>query len=426
MPRLTAAELRSTLSTRLAPALAHATIGLAVSGGADSLALLVLASHWVRTRHEAPRIIIYTVDHGLRPEAASETRLVARIAASLDFPCRMLRWQGEKPATGVQAAARTARYRLIGEAMRSDGATLLLTAHHADDQAETILMRLAHGSGLAGLRGMDRVSEVEGIAVFRPLLDVPHAALQEVVDEAGLAPAIDPSNTDPHYERVRWRQAAPALADLGLDAERLATFARRAGEADAALSQWADQRFADLVAFDGLGAAELPLAAFAQLPRPIGVRLLGKVLETVGGSQRPRALGAVEDLRDRLAAGATSPTTALGVSILQRGETLWFSRERGRKPAPPDTVPPAATLLWDRRFTIANASPEAIDVRMAGLSRMAAEKAVGRSLSSPAAAIRTAPLVTAADGRLLALGCYRFSDRITVAFRGQSATFSSM
>lgn len=361
--------------------------------------------------------MVYSVDHGLRPEAASEARYVVDAAQRLGLAARALRWDGEKPRVGVQAAARAARFRLMGEAMREDGVGVLLTAHHRGDQAETVLMRLAHGSGLGGLRGMDAMAEVEAVSVFRPLLDVPREWLQAVVAGAGLVQAVDPSNVDPHYERVRWRQAMPQLAELGLDEHRLSQFARRADEADTALGQWAAERYAALVTVDPLGAARLPFSAFAALPRAVGVRLLARLLESTGGAQKPRALGTVERLHDRLLAESDFPgLTTLGTTVARRGETVWFFREPGRRASGEAMIGPAQDLLWDHRFRIVNASLAApLHVRMAReLSRRDAERLVGGAVLAPAAAIRSAPLVSAPDGALLALGCYRFSDGVSV------------
>src|SRR5882724_321012 len=127
---------------RAAPALV-----LAVSGGPDSIALMWLAARWRRALKRGPRLIAVTVDHGLRREAAREARDVKRLAKALDLPHRTLRWRGGKPQTGVPAAARDARYRLLAEAARASGATHILTAHTRDDQAETLLMRMLRGSG---------------------------------------------------------------------------------------------------------------------------------------------------------------------------------------------------------------------------------------------------------------------------------------
>ena len=204
-------------------------LGLAVSGGPDSLALMLLAARWRRPGR--PELFVYTVDHGLRPEAAAEAAMVVSEAHARGLPARSLRWDGDKPTTGIQAAARKARYRLMAEAMARDGVAILATAHHLGDQAETVLMRLAHGSGIEGLRGMDALSLVEGCDVVRPLLGVRPEVLREVVSDAGLSPAHDPSNQDENYERVRWRLMLPALEAMGITLERLGTFARRMDDA---------------------------------------------------------------------------------------------------------------------------------------------------------------------------------------------------
>ncbi|MEO6014711.1 MAG: tRNA lysidine(34) synthetase TilS, partial [Devosia sp.] len=207
------------LEALFAPLEGYDKLGLAVSGGPDSLALMLMLAKWARGPL-APQLFVYTVDHGLRPEAAAEAAMVVREAEALGLPARALRWEGDKPSSGVQAAARTARYRLMAEAMEDDGVAILVTAHHLADQAETVLMRLAHGSGIEGLRGMDALSLVEGCEVYRPLLGLRPEVLREVVSDAGLAPANDPSNSDEDYERVRWRVMLPALEALGLTLER--------------------------------------------------------------------------------------------------------------------------------------------------------------------------------------------------------------
>jgi len=137
-------------------------IVLAVSGGPDSIALMWLAARWRRSMRRGPRLIAVTVDHGLRPEAAREARDVKRLATELDLSHRTLRWSGVKPKTGLPAAARAARYRLLAKAARAGGARHILTAHTRDDQAETLLMRMLRGSGIAGLAAMARESERDG------------------------------------------------------------------------------------------------------------------------------------------------------------------------------------------------------------------------------------------------------------------------
>lgn len=417
MPGLIAgADPGAALAELFAPIAGRRVLGLAVSGGPDSLALMLLARGWADGLPAAPRLVVYSVDHGLRPEAADEVAFVLHTAAALGLEARGLRWEGPKPASGLQAAARAARYRLIGQAMREDGAEVLLTAHHRNDQAETVLMRLAHGSGLDGLRGIEALGEAEGVPVFRPLLGVAPEALRAIVAAAGLTPIADPSNADRHYERVRWREALPALAALGLDAGQIGQFARRAGEAEDALRAWTDTQFATLVRLDPLGAATVPLGPLLDLPRAVGQRLLARLLDAVGGGQRPRALGAIERLYGRIAGEEPfGGATLLGAVVRRRGGELWLCREAGRGAPVARSLGGHQTLLWDRRFLIANRSDRPIAVRMAGgLSRAAAERLVGQTLRAPAAAIRSAPLVSGPDGEVMAFGEFRFSDLIGV------------
>jgi tRNA(Ile)-lysidine synthase len=405
----------------MAPFADSAAVGLAVSGGADSLALLLLAERWARALESPPALYVYSVDHGLRPEAAGEVGMVMREAEARGMVGRPLLWSGDKPATGVQEAARQARYRLIGEAMAQDGADVLVTAHHRRDQAETVLMRLAHGSGLDGLSGMAALSLVEGVTVFRPLLSVDPEALLAMVEAEGLTPADDPSNRDPHYERVRWRSLLPRLAALGLDNAVLARFAERAGEAEAALAATARQRFIDLAMLDGFGAAEIDARDFAEMPKAIAVRVLARVLAVVGGQQNPRALGIVERLREALVSGDVSKArTILGCVVRNAAGKVTVAREPGRQSLPALTLAPGQSIVWDQRFVIANRSEaDNLAVRPAEYwQRRHLEELFGTRIGAPMEAIRTAPMVLDGAEAVLALGSHIFDPRVSVEFRG--------
>jgi tRNA(Ile)-lysidine synthase len=327
VPGLTADEVDRLFE----PLALYEKLGLAVSGGPDSLALLVLAAQWARTPGR-PALYVYTVDHGLRIEAAAEAAMVVREAEALGLPARSLRWEGDKPATGIQAAARRARYRLMAEAMAADGVAILVTAHHLGDQAETVLMRLAHGSGIEGLRGMDALSHVEGCEVYRPLLGVRPEVLRDVVTEAGLSPAHDPSNTDQHYERVRWRLMLPALEAMGITLERLGTFARRMDEASRAIQSAADEAYPRIVTpIDG-ERMELSLLAFSAEPAPVGAVVLKRVLELVGGRSPP--LGPLEMLSRRLQRFEPLKNITLnGCVVSSDGEIIVVKREAPRTAA---------------------------------------------------------------------------------------------
>lgn len=289
---ITVAEARALFAGwKSAPA-----IVLAVSGGPDSLALMWLAARWRRALNKGPQLLAVTVDHGLRKEAAREARDVKQLAKSLDIEHRTLRWRGEKPKTGLPSAARDARYRLLARAASSHDASHIFTAHTRDDQAETVIMRLSRGSGIAGLAAMARQSHRDGVILARPLLDVPKSRLVATLAKAGIAFADDPTNHDPRFTRPRLRALMPALAAEGADARSLARLASRLARANAALEVMADgaERYlASLnLANSGMG---FDLAAFAALSDEIRVRLLMRAVNRVG-HEGPAELGKAEAL----------------------------------------------------------------------------------------------------------------------------------
>jgi tRNA(Ile)-lysidine synthase len=286
-------------------------IVLAVSGGPDSIALMWLAARWRRGLRRGPRLIAVTVDHGLRAEAACEARDVKRLARSLDLPHRTLRWTGIKPKTGLPAAARSARYRLLAQAARENRATHILTAHTRDDQAETLLMRLLRGSGIAGLAAMGRESERDGLLLARPFLNVSKSQLVATLKKAKLDFADDPSNRDTNFTRPRIRNVMPVLAAEGGDARSLARLASRLARANQAVEVLVDgaERYLalkDREASDPAHHARIFEAkifdakifeakAFAALPEEIRLRLLLRAIDRFG-HEGPAELGKVEVL----------------------------------------------------------------------------------------------------------------------------------
>src|SRR5438105_7849966 len=270
---------------------------LAVSGGPDSIALMWLVARWRRALARGPQLMAVTVDHGLRREAAREARDVKRLAKSLDLPHRTLRWTGAKPKTGLPAAAREARYRLLAQAARAGGATHILTAHTRDDQAETLLMRMLRGSGIAGLAAMARESERDGVRLARPLLDVPKSQLVATLNRAKIAFADDPTNRDASYTRPRLRALMPALAEEGGDSRNLARLASRLARANAAIEVLADgaERYLALRDRDDASRFGFDAGAFADLPEEIRLRLLKRAIDRAG-HEGPAELGKVEAL----------------------------------------------------------------------------------------------------------------------------------
>jgi len=321
---------------------------LAVSGGPDSTALLVLAARWRRRRKHGPKLLAVTVDHGLRPESGREARAVKRLAEGLGVAHRTLRWTGEKPVTGLQQAARAARYRLLAAAARAAGARHVVTAHTSDDQAETVLMRLARGSGLRGLRGMAPVTplalgqrarrkEGDRLLLIRPLLAIPKARLVATLKKAGVAFADDPSNRDPRFARVRLRGLMPAIAAEGLDAGRLALLARRMARADAALEAAAGAAAARLSLTRSDRRVTLDAAGFADLPAEVALRLVGAAIAQVG-DEGPVELAKLEALFAALAGhvrAARPPPrfrrTLAGALVTHEAGRLVVERAPGRR-----------------------------------------------------------------------------------------------
>lgn len=314
-------------------------IVLAVSGGPDSLALMWLVARWRKALRRGPDLVVATVDHGLRAASAGEARHVKRLARALDLPHRTLRWRGPKPAAGLPAAARQARYRLLAKAARSSGATHIFTAHTCDDQAETVLMRLSRGSGIAGLAAMARQSEREGVVLARPLLEVPKARLLATLAKAKLSFVTDPGNTDPRFTRPRLRALMPALAAEGCDARNLARLASRLARANASLELLADGAEQFLALRNPAGVPPgFAAEAFAALPEEVQLRLLLRRLAQIG-HEGPAELGKVEALLAGLRCALTRNAPANGrIRLKQTLAGAAVSLIGGRiriEPAPP-------------------------------------------------------------------------------------------
>jgi tRNA(Ile)-lysidine synthase len=283
---------------------------LAVSGGPDSTALLALVARWHRKLKTKPKLMAATVDHGLRKESKREAAAVKELAQRLGVPHRILRWTGVKPKTGIQQAARQARYRLLVAAGKQAGASHVLTAHTLDDQAETVLIRMARGSGITGLGAMARRSRLDGLILLRPFLELPKARLIATVRAAKIPYADDPSNRDPRFTRARLRALLPELAREGLDARRLAVLARRLRRADAAIEAEVERVQAELaVGGPEGGSITFPAVGFARLANEIALRLLGRAITRLG-DEGPVELGKLEALLAAALPAAQKPAKA--------------------------------------------------------------------------------------------------------------------
>ena len=327
---------------------------VAVSGGGDSIALMHLLARWAKKTRRAPPIVV-TVDHGLREGSAGDAKKVARWAKAAGLGVQILRWSGPRPKSDIEAAAREARYRLMGGWAAKKNLTALYVAHSRDDQAETFLLRLMRGSGLDGLAAMRPLSPypVPGfrdLRLVRPLLAIERDALRAHLTCAGQAWLEDPMNGEARFARVRLRQVMPALEEAGLTRARIASAAAHLARAREAL----DTVTAAVIARAASprdDAIHLDAVALVAAPREVGLRALAQLLMHVSGqSYRPR-FERLERLYDRIAAetlggGVTLHGCRIFLVPARQGAfgpgTLGIAREtaRSRGKSSNNTVPP--------------------------------------------------------------------------------------
>ncbi|MGQ0444681.1 MAG: tRNA lysidine(34) synthetase TilS [Beijerinckiaceae bacterium] len=309
-------------------------IVLGVSGGADSVALMLLGAEWARARAKPPPLHVATVDHGLRNDSRGEAETVARWAAALALPHAILAWDGVKPKSAIQERAREARYKLLFGYAARIGADHVMTAHHADDQAETILFRLLRGSGVSGLAGMASSSERSGLVLARPLLALAKAELAAFCETRAHPFLDDPSNKDPAYARTRMRRLNGLLAGEGLGRAALLRLGRRAARADAALAARASAVRAGLKARREEDGFLADVSALAHEPEEILLRFLGDEIKLIGGG-KPLRLERLEALAPRfgeaLRAGIAFTATLGGAALrLKADRTFAIVKEGAR------------------------------------------------------------------------------------------------
>jgi tRNA(Ile)-lysidine synthase len=264
---------------------------------------------------------------------------------------------GAPPAANVEAEARAARYRLL-ETWCGEACVLhLLTAHHRNDQAETVLLRLGRGSGLDGLAGMAAASERGACRILRPCLALPRARLRATLAALGECAVEDPMNHDPAFARSRLRAAAEVLAAEGLTAERLAATAAHLGRARAALETELAALLARAVSIHPGGFGWLDPGPLAAAPEELALRALAAVIATVGGADYPPRLDGTLGLWRELALGLGTARTLGGARLEPRRGGILVCREAVAL-APPVPAPPGAVVAWDGRFVL-SLPPEA-------------------------------------------------------------------
>ena len=342
-PPLDFAEFAARLD-RLAAFETAPLVAVAVSGGPDSLALTILADRWARQRGGEIRAL--SVDHRLRPESAAELSRLAGWLRGRAIPHEILVWEGEKPRTHIQEAARTARYRLLEEWCRKAGCLHLLTGHHREDQVETHLLRRAARSGSDGLAGMSAIRELDFCRILRPLLDVAKARLVATLAAERQPFVSDPSNRNPAFARARLRERA---ADGAFDA--MPGDIRRLGRERARREHARDALLANAVSVHPAGLAVLDRTALLSAPPDVGERALSALVFMLGGSRYPPRRRAVIHLLRVLGGEAKGGYTLGGCQFVGWRCRVLVLRELAAADAPVP-VGPGDAILWDRRFAV--------------------------------------------------------------------------
>lgn len=384
-------------------------LGLAVSGGGDSLALMHIAAEWASGRH----LMVATVDHGLRSESAEEAKQVHAAAKALNLDHVTLLWQRDTKVGNLMANARDARLRLLSGWAQRNNLPVIALGHTLDDQAETLLMRLTRGSGVDGLAGMAEYRSAFGVDWIRPMLETRRTELREWLIAHDLSWIDDPSNDNDDFDRIRIRKA---IATLGIDPEALARSAAHIRDAKDALSYYAADAARDAIIRNG--SLTLPRLPFRNAPPEICRRLLIAGCRWISGADYPPRRATVIHAMQAVSIG--NRVSLDGTLIEPSGDRLHFYRE----PAAALRSGPSTESHWDNRWRVAGLRPDQhiaalgipplknLDWRAAGLRRdeAAASPAIWSGNTLIAAPLlrnhknyQVFPLRTASDFRRLVM-----------------------
>ncbi|MEL6644313.1 MAG: tRNA lysidine(34) synthetase TilS [Pseudomonadota bacterium] len=364
-----------------------ARLGVAVSGGSDSLALLHLLADW---RH--PDLHVATVDHGLRPGSAGEAAHVTALCEGLGLPHTVLTWDGWDGKGNLQDQARRTRYSLLADWARANDIASVALGHTQDDVAETFLMRLARGAGVDGLAAMADRFDRDGMQFHRPLLAVSRAALRAYLEDRRIRWADDPSNDDTAFDRVKARQALEHLAPLGLDRAAIATAAHHLSDARNALgktaSDWAN-RSASVIS----GDLVFDRTALNQLPAELRRRILAGALQWVATSEYPPRRAPLADLE--AAISEVRNTTLHGCRVMITDLTVRIAREY----AAVEGLRVPLGAVWDGRWTVSGDGQPGYEIGALGEAVMHCPD--WRATGLPRASLLASPAVWQGD-RLVA------------------------
>lgn len=386
-----AAHLIPAIRARL-PETLPGRMGIAVSGGGDSVALMYLLHDIART--EGVTLRIATVDHGLRPEAAREAEMVGAHATQLGLGHDILRWIGWNGSGNLQDQARNARYGLLTDWARSNGIPAICLGHTADDQAETVLMRLGRSAGVTGLSAMSPSRMRNQILILRPMLGVGRQSLRDYLSEIGADWVEDPSNQDNRYDRIKARAALAHLEPLGISADSLSRVAENLAQAREALAQYA-QDSARKVAHVADGDVCVDLDGVAGLPDEIRRRLLVGIIAWLSGPGYPPRQSAINQVVTALFNAKS--TSIGGCLVLPDGDKAWICREFNAVAQ----IRAATGACWDRRWILSGPGAGTAEVRALG-ERGLLSLPDWRVSGRPRLALQASPAVWKGDDLLAA------------------------
>ncbi|WP_152563317.1 tRNA lysidine(34) synthetase TilS [Ruegeria halocynthiae] len=386
-----AENLRSELRARL-PETLPPRLGVAVSGGGDSVALMHLL-HEI-AQYEQVELLVATVDHGLRPEAPAEAARVAEQAAHLRIPHETLRWQGWDGAGNLQDQARQARYDLLTNWAHRHAVGAIVLGHTADDQAETFLMRLGRASGVTGLSGMPDTRDYDGVSLLRPMLGITREQLRQYLSECGVEWIEDPSNHDLRFDRIKAREALSGLDVLGITAKSLTRVAQNLAQAREALARYTQDSARKIAVVDS-GDIYIERRGFEALPNEIQRRMVVGIIAWIAGQGYPPRQSSLDQALAAVQEGRT--LTLAGCLLLPQGDKTWFCRELNAVAG--ESVMPEKP--WDKRWVLAG--PQTPDARVGALGEAGLPQVPDwRALSKPRKALLASPAVWQGENVLAA------------------------
>ncbi len=389
-------------------------LGIAVSGGGDSVALMHLLHEIARS--ENIHLFAATVNHGLRPEAPDEAKQVADQAARLGIAHETLLWQDWDGAGNLQDQARQARYRLLTDWARRNEIEAIVLGHTADDQAETVLMRLGRAAGVTGLSGMPNARVRNGVILLRPMLGITRQTLRDYLSELGVGWVEDPSNQDQRFDRIKARKALQDLKTLGISAQSLARVAENLAQAREALARYTQESARSISVVDG-GDVCLDRGGFKQVPAEIQRRLIVAIIAWIAGQgyapRRTAVNQAVAAVRD----GRTM--TLSGCLLIPHANKTWFCRELNAVAA--ETAAP--NEVWDSRWILSGPPSPGAEVRVLGKDGLP-QVPDWRDLGKPRKALLSSPAVWKGE-KLLSAPLAAYSNGWTAEFAPHRPEFYS-